>query len=224
MLGIVGLGRVGTTVAEMAKGFRMRVIAYDPMVTPDIADKLGVQLVELGALLETSDFVSVHVPLNQTTRGLIGREQLARMKPTAMVINCARGGIIDEQALYEALDSGRLAGAAIDVFEQEPAVGNILTRSDKTVVTPHLAASTVEAETGAGQDVAEQVVAVLNGFPPRSPVNAPTVSTEGMAAVHDYIRAAAILGILGEHLLEGQAKSITVRYQGDISGLQHRPV
>lgn len=217
MLGIVGLGRVGTSVAEMARGFRMAVIAYDPMVSQSVADKLGVQLVELGTLLERADFVSVHVPLNQATQGMIGAQQLARMKPTAMIINCARGGIIDEQALYEALDAGRLAGAAIDVFGEEPAVGNILTRSEKTVVTPHLAASTVEAETSAGKDVAEQVVAVLNGYPPKSPVNAPMVSADGMTKLLEYIRAATTLGVIAAQMLEGRAKSVAIRYQGDIS-------
>ena len=217
VLGIIGFGRVGTFVAEMAKGFRLNVIAYDPMVSQSIADKLGVQLVELGTLLARSDFVSVHVPLTKTTRGLIGTEQLAQMKPTAMIINCARGGIVDEQALYEALDAGRLAGAAIDVFGEEPAVGNILTRSDKTVVTPHLAASTVEAETSAGKDVAEQIVAVLSGYPPKSPVNAPVVSARGMTELLEYVRAATTLGVIAAQMLKGRAKSIAIRYQGDVS-------
>jgi D-3-phosphoglycerate dehydrogenase len=224
VLGIIGFGRVGTAVAEMAKALRMNVIAHDPMVSQSIADRLGVQLVELGTLLAKSDFVSVHVPLNQSTKGLIGNEQLKRMKSTAMVINCARGGIIDEQALYDALEAGRLAGAALDVFSEEPAVGNILVRSDKTVVTPHLAASTSEAEESSAIDIAEQIVAVLSGYPPRSPVNAPLVSAEGMTAVREYLRAASTLGVIGAQMLEGQAKSITIRYQGEISEQNTDPI
>ena len=224
VLGIVGLGKVGTTVAEMAKGLRINVIAYDPMVSQTLADKLGVQLVDMGTLLARSDFVSVHVPLNQTTRGLIGAEQIEMMKPTAMLINCARGGIIDEQALYKALETGRLAGAAIDVFTAEPAIGNVLLGSERAVLTPHLAASTSEAETSAGIDVAEQVVSVLGGGPPKSPVNAPAVSPEGMTIVGGYLRAATTLGVIGAQMLAGQAKSITIRYQGEISGHNTDPI
>ena len=216
-LGIIGFGRVGTAVAEMAKGFRVTVIASDPMVTQTAADRLSVQMVDLDTLLAKSDFVTVHVPLSQSTRGLLGRAQLALMKPTALLVNCARGGIVDETALYEALEAGRLAGAALDVFQTEPAVDSILTRSAKTIVTPHLAASTVEAETSAGKDVAEQVIAVLSGYPPRSPVNAPLVSAEVMSAVREYVRAGATLGAIGAQMLGGQAKSITIRYQGEVA-------
>ncbi len=224
VLGIIGLGRVGTTVAEIAKGMRMNVVAYDPMIAKSVADRLGVQLVELGALLTKSDFVTVHVPLNATTTGLIGGAEIRQMKSTAIVINCARGGIIDEQALYDALQAGRLGGAAIDVFTSEPAVSNVLVRSEKTVVTPHLAASTSEAELSAGIDVAEQIVAVLAGNPPRSPVNAPVVSAEGMTAVGEYLRAATVLGVIAAQMLEGQAKAITIRYQGEISAHNTGPI
>jgi len=217
VLGIVGFGRVGTSVAEMARGFHIKVVAYDPLVTQSAADRLGVQMVDFKSLLAASDFVTVHVPLNQATRGLIGKEQLAQMKRGSIIVNCARGGIVDEAALLESLNAGHLAGAAIDVFEKEPAVGNRLTVCDKTVVTPHLAASTVEAEINAGKDVAEQVVAVLRGNPARTPVNAPAVSPDGMRALTDYITAATTLGMIATQLMEGQAKSITIYYQGDIA-------
>ena len=140
-LGIIGLGRVGTEVAQLAKGLRMNVIAYDPMISEARAERLGVRLVELEILLTTSDFITIHVPLNSTTRGLIGRDQLKLVKPTSVIVNCARGGIVDEKALYDALDQGLLAGAAVDVFSQEPAQDNILLKSDKVIATPHLAAS-----------------------------------------------------------------------------------
>ena len=163
VLGIIGLGRVGTEVAQLAKGLHMNVIAYDPLVSEARAERLGVQLVEMEALLKTSDFITVHVPLNSSTRGLIGSEQLKLVKPTALLVNCARGGIVDEEALYEALNQGLLAGAAIDVYTKEPAQDNILLKSDKVVATPHLAASTFEAEISAGRDVAEQVITILKG-------------------------------------------------------------
>ncbi len=224
VLGIVGFGRVGTSVAEMARGFHMRIIAYDPLVTQTAADRLGVQMVDMQALLAASDFVTLHVPLNQATRGMIGKEQLSQMKSGAIIVNCARGGIIDEAALLESINNGHLGGAAIDVFEKEPATGNMLISSDKTVVTPHLAASTVEAEINAGKDVAEQVVAILNGMPPRSPVNAPAVTVEGMRALADYIEAATTMGLAAVQMLEGQAQSIAIHYQGDIADQNIAPL
>ena len=224
VLGIIGLGRVGSAVAEIARGFRMNVIAFDPMVSQTAADRLGVQVAEMGTLLARSDFVSVHVPLNLATKGLIGAKELRQMKPTAMIINCARGGIIDEQALYEALEEGRLAGAAVDVFSQEPAVGNILVKSNRVVVTPHLAASTAEAETSAGVDVAEQTIAVLGGHLPRTPVNAPAVPADGVTMIDQYLRTARTMGVIAGQMLEGQSNSIAIRYQGDISKQNTEPL
>ncbi len=224
VLGIIGLGRVGGVVAEIAKGFRMNVIAYDPMISQNMADRLGVQVVNMDTLLERSDFVTVHVPLNPATQNLIGTNEFKRMKPTAMIINCARGGIIDEQALYEALEQNRLAGAAIDVFSQEPALSNILLKSNKVVVTPHLAASTPEAEITAGIDIAKQTIAVLRGHLPKSPVNAPVVPDEGILVIDQYVRTAGILGVIAGQMLKGQIKSIGIRYQGDISKQNTDPI
>ncbi len=216
-LGIIGLGRVGTEVAQLAKGLRMSVIAYDPVISEARADRLGVQLVELETLLATSDFITVHVPLNSSTRGLIGREQLKLMKPTSMLVNCARGGIVDEDALYDALNEGLLAGAAIDVFSREPAQDNILLKSDKVITTPHLAASTVEAEESASTEVAEQVVAVLRGHPPMSPVNAPMISKEAMSVLNPYLEIGRTIGRVAIQLISGHPESLTIRYQGDIA-------
>ena len=224
ILGIIGLGRVGTEVAQLAKGLRMNVIAYDPMISEARAERLGVRLVELETLLKTSDFITVHVPLNSATKGLIGSEQLKMMKPTAMLVNCARGGIVDEEALYEALNQGFLAGAAVDVFSQEPAQDNILLKSDKVIATPHLAASTVEAEISAGKDVAEQVVAVLGGNPARSPVNAPMISAEAMAVLAPYLEVGRTVGTVAAQLSSGHLKSLTIRYQGDIAREETDPV
>ena len=223
-LGVIGLGRVGAEVAQLAKGLRMNVIAYDPMVSEARAERLGVQLVELEALLKTSDFITVHVPLNSATRGLIGREQLKLMKPTAMLVNCARGGIVDEEALYDALNQNLLAGAAVDVFTKEPAQDNILVGSDKVVVTPHLAASTSEAEMSASRDVAEQVVAVLQGHPAKSPVNAPLISAEVMLVLGPYLEVGSTIGRIAMQLITGQIESLTIRYQGDIAKEETAPV
>jgi len=223
-LGIIGLGRIGTEVAQLAKGLRMNVIAYDPMISEDLAERLGIQLVNLEKLLTTSDFVTIHVPLNPTTKGLIGRDQLKLMKPTAMLINCARGGIVDEQALYETLEQGLLAGAAIDVFSQEPAKDNILLKSDKVIATPHLAASTVEAETSASRDIAEQVVAILKGYPAKSPVNTPVISSEAMAILSPYLQVGTTIGRVAMQLVTGRLKSLTLYYQGDIAKENTTPI
>jgi D-3-phosphoglycerate dehydrogenase len=211
-MGIIGLGRVGTEVAQMAKGLRMNVIASDPMVTEERAERLGIRLVEIGAVLQEADFITIHVPLNPTTKGLIGREQLKLMKPTAMLVNCARGGIIDEAALYEALEQGLLAGAAIDVFAEEPIQDNVLLKSHKVIVTPHLAASTAEAEISASRDVAEQVIAVLQGYPARSPINAPMISAEDMAVLGPYLKAGRTIGQIGMQIALGQLKSLIIHY------------
>lgn len=223
-LGIIGLGRVGTEIAQLAKGLRMTVIAYDPMISEARAERLGVELVELETLLATSDFITVHVPLSSSTRGLISREQFKLMKPTSMIVNCARGGIVDEEALYDALNQGLLAGAAIDVFSQEPAQDNILLKSDKVIVTPHLAASTVEAEISASKDVAEQIVAVLKGYPAKSPVNAPMISTEAMAALGPYLEVGRTIGRVAVQLISGHPKSLTIHYQGDIARENTDPI
>ena len=217
VLGVVGLGRVGTEVAEITRGFHMNVIAYDPMISPSRAEKLGVQMVELDRLLVDSDFVTIHVPLSPTTTGLIGISQLKQMKPTAMIINCARGGIIDEEALYEALEKDYIAGAAVDVFSKEPAQDNILLKSNKLIATPHLAASTIEAETSAGIDIADQVVEVLKGYPPKSPVNASKIASEVMSVLSPYLKVGEIVGLVAAHLMEGHLESVSIHYQGDIS-------
>ncbi len=224
VLGIIGLGRVGTEVAEMARGLRMEIIAYDPMISESRAEKLGVQLVELEALLKTADFITMHVPLNASTRGLIGRSQLKLVKPTAMLINCARGGILDEKALYDALNQGKLAGAALDVYSKEPAQDNILLQNDKVITTPHLAAATFEAEASASIDIAEQVVAVLQGQPPKTPVNAPMIPAEAMSVLGPYIQVGTTIGRIAVQLLEGHPNSLTIRYQGDIAREDTSPV
>jgi D-3-phosphoglycerate dehydrogenase len=170
-LGIVGLGRVGLTVADRARAFEMTLLGSDPLVSADAAAAHGVRLVELDALLPDADVVTLHVPLAAATRGLLGAERLARMKPGALLINVARGGIVDEAALAEALASGRLGGAAIDVFEHEPVRYSPLLSAPNTVLTPHLGASTIEAQAKASLEVVEGVLDVLAGRPAAYQVN-----------------------------------------------------
>lgn len=172
-LGIIGLGKVGSAVAKRAQALEMKLIAYDPYITADYARSRQVELIPLEQLLKESDFITLHLTLTPGTKGLIGAKELAMVKPTVRIINCARGGIIDEEALAKALKEGRVAGAAIDVFATEPATECVLFGCDNIIVTPHLGASTIEAQAVAAKDVAEQIVDVFNGKPARYAVNAP---------------------------------------------------
>jgi len=179
-LGIVGLGKIGLTVADRARAMEMELVGSDPFVRTDIAAEHGIELVGLDELLRRSDVVTVHVPLNATTRGLIGERALSHMRPSAFIVNVARGGVVDEQALAEALGGGRLAGAAIDVYEHEPPRDSPLLSAPNTVLTPHLGASTREAQAKAGVEVAQQVLDVLAGRPAQYAVNAaPAGATRG---------------------------------------------
>lgn len=172
-LGIVGLGKIGLAIADRARAMEMELVGSDPFVAAEAAAEHGIELVELGELLRRSDVVTVHVPLNDATRGLIDERALRLMKPSAFVINVARGGVVDEKALAEALHAGRLAGAAIDVYESEPPRDSPLLSAPNTILTPHLGASTREAQAKAGVEVAQQVLDVLAGRPARYAVNSP---------------------------------------------------
>lgn len=223
-LGVIGLGRIGAEVAKRAQGLLMEVVAYDPFTSADHAARLGITIVPLEDLLRTSDFVTLHTPLTPATRGMLGARELSLMRPTAYVINCARGGLIDEDALYEALETGRLAGAALDVFAQEPPGGSRLLQSEKVICTPHLGASTREAQVGVAVDVANQVLAVLRGEPVRYAVNAPALSPEALAALGAYLPVAEVVGSLFSQLQEGQLGPLEVVYNGDIALLDTAPL
>jgi len=195
ILGTVGLGRVAQEVVRRAQGLGMTVIAYDPYVTAEYASHRTVELVDLDSLVERADFLTLHVPLTPQTHHLIGRERLARMQPTARLINVARGGIVDEQALYEAIEAGKLAGAALDVFEQEPLPADSPLRTNpKIVLSPHLGGSTVEAQEKVAEDVALQVLDVLNDRPARYAVNAPIIPPKDLAFLIPYIDLAERMG------------------------------
>jgi len=180
-LGIVGLGSVGSEVARRARGLEMRLIAYDPFVSVEHAHNLKVEIFPLEQLLKEADFITLHLPLTESTKGLIGARELSLVKPEVRIVNCARGGLIDEAALVKAVKEERVAGAAIDVFPKEPTTESLLFESDSIIVTPHLGASTTEAQAMVSRDVAAQIVDVFKGQPARYSVNAPFISTEMLA-------------------------------------------
>lgn len=198
-LGVVGFGRIGQGVATRAQAFGMQVIAHDPYLDAAVAKRLGVEMADLDALLAAADVVTLHVPLTDVTRGLIGSAQLARMKPEAMLVNCARGGIVDEEALVKALDDGRLAGAALDVFEVEPPQRSELTGHARVVATPHIGAQTAEAQERIAQQTAEMLIAALDGSLAVTAVNLPFRPAGPQGA--PYLHLAERLGHLASALL-----------------------
>lgn len=218
VLGIVGLGKIGSEVARRAVGMEMQVVAYDPFVPQERARSLGVESVDFEQLLMISDFISVHPPLTASTTGMIGAEQIGRMKEGVRLINVARGGIIDEAALAEAVKGGKVAGAAIDVFTAEPVAGdNRLLGDPRIIITPHLGASTAEAQERVAIDVAEQIVEILAGKPARYAVNAPMLAPETLRVVGPYLAVAEAIGAAATQLVTGKLTSIEIEYYGEIA-------
>jgi len=216
-LGIIGLGNVGSEVARRARGLEMKLITYDPFISTDYARNLQVELVPLEQLLKESDFITLHIPLTSSTKRLIGAKQLALVKPTVRIINCARGGLIDEKILAKAVKEKRVAGAAVDVFPTEPATGSVLFEDDNIIVTPHLGASTTEAQAMAATDVAEQIIDIFEGQPAKRAVNVPYVPPEILSVLAPFMQVASILGRLVSQLAEGQTNAIQIKYEGEIS-------
>lgn len=227
-LGIVGLGKVGAEVARRAKGLEMRVIATDPFASPDLARSLGVELLSMEELLPQSDFITIHTSLNTSTKGLIGERELALMKPQARIVNCARGGIVDEAALLTALKEDQLAGAALDVFSSEPPANDPvlleLVQHPRVVVTPHLGASTEEAQVMVALDVAEQVVSVLNGGLARGAVNAPLILPETLQALRPYLALIEKMGKLYTQLHPVPLRHVELACSGEIAAMDLRPL
>jgi len=193
-LGLIGLGRIARLVASKVRGLGMRVLAFDPYVGAESASSAGVSVASLEDLLKEADYVSVHTPLTADTRHMIGERELALMKPTSFLLNCARGGVVDEQALGHALESGVIAGAALDVYEEEPAIANPLVNLENVIATPHVAGSTFEAQRNVAIDVAEAVLDVLRGRLPKSPVNVPYLAPEAARHLRPYIDLAERMG------------------------------
>jgi D-3-phosphoglycerate dehydrogenase / 2-oxoglutarate reductase len=224
-LGIIGLGKIGKAVARRAAAFEMRVIAHDPFLTAEQADENAARLVGLAELLNRADVITVHVPLTAQTRGLIGEAQLGAMKPGAVLLNVARGGLVDEAALARALHDGRLAGAAVDVYSAEPmAADNPLRDAPHTILTPHLGASTSEAQGRVGVEMAEQVLMALSGVTPPYALNAPSVAREVAPSLHPYVELGRRLAILARQLAPGPIGAVKLTYAGEISAWDGAPI
>lgn len=225
VLGIIGLGRIGTEVAKRARGLEMKIVAYDPYVSADHAVRYDVQLMNLPDLLRAADFVTLHVPQSADTKNFINDETLALMKPTARLINCARGGLVDEEALAKALNEGRIAGAALDVFSHEPPpADHPLLNHPRVIATPHLGGSTAEAQASVARDIAEQVVTVLEGRVPQHALNAPIVPAETLERVAPYFDLAERLGRFYNQIASGRIEQVRVVYGGELSQFDITPV
>ncbi len=215
-LGIIGLGRIGSQVAKKAKAFEMNVVAYDPYIPKEVAKNIGVELKSLEEVLREADFLTLHVPLTEKTRHLIGEKEIKLMKDGAYLINCARGGVVDEKALYKALKEGKLSGAALDVFEKEPPFDSPLLDLENVIVTPHLGASTVEAQRLASLIVCEEVKNVLLGKPAKNVVNMPAIPKEAIERLRDYMELAEYLGAFVSKLITGDIKEVALTFCGNL--------
>jgi D-3-phosphoglycerate dehydrogenase / 2-oxoglutarate reductase len=224
-LGIIGLGKIGKSVARRAAGFEMRVLATDPYLTEEQAAEHGAKLVGLAELLHRSNVISVHTPLTAQTRGLLSRPQLEATRPGTFVLNVARGGIVDEQALADALASGHLAGAAVDVYASEPMTpDNPLRGAPNVILTPHLGASTAEAQDRVGTEMAEQLVMALAGVTPPYAVNAPTVAPETAPRLRPYVELAQRMAVLALQLTPEAFDGLSLTYAGEISSGECAPI
>jgi D-3-phosphoglycerate dehydrogenase / 2-oxoglutarate reductase len=217
-LGVVGIGNIGSVVVERARAFGMSVVAYDPFIAREAAERLGARMVALDELWPAADVVSLHVPLTEKTRRIVNADTLARMKPGAYLVNAARGGLVDEAALAEALREGRLAGAALDVFEKEPPPpDHPLLALENFVCTPHLGASTEEAQEAVAVQLAEQLVAFFRDGTIRNAVNVPSISRELLEKLGPWLTLATKVGALAAQLVRGRATAVTVEYAGEIT-------
>ncbi|WP_039836088.1 phosphoglycerate dehydrogenase, partial [Paenibacillus sonchi] len=224
-LGVLGMGRIGSEVAKRAKAFGMNILAYDPFLTADRAEKLEVKLASVDDIVRGADFITVHTPLTPETRHMISRPQFEVMKKGMRIVNCARGGVIDEMALVEAIDSGIVAGAAFDVFEKEPPqADHPFLSHPKIIVTPHLGASTVEAQENVAIDVSEQVLHILRNEPFINAVNIPPVAPSVMNKLQPYFTLGEKLGSFASQLTGGAIREIHVEYAGDLSDVDTQPL
>ena len=223
-LGLIGAGNIGSIVADRALGLKMKVIAYDPFLAPERAVQLGIEKVELDELLARADFITLHTPLTEQTRNILSRENLAKTKKGVRIINCARGGLIDEGALKEALESGHVAGAALDVFTEEPAKANPLFGAPGLVATPHLGASTTEAQVNVAIQVAEQMSDYLMKGGVTNAINMPSLSAEEAPKLRPYMSLAERLGSLVGQLEGRNIKGVAIEAEGAAAGLNQKPI
>jgi D-3-phosphoglycerate dehydrogenase / 2-oxoglutarate reductase len=224
-LGVVGLGKIGSHVATVAKAMGMKILAYDPFISAERAEQLGCKLVDLDWLFREADYITLHIPKTPETANLINTEALAKMKPTVRIINCARGGIIDEDALAEAVKAGKIGGAALDVFAKEPLEeSNLRALGKEVILTPHLGASTAEAQVNVAIDVAEQIRDVLLGLPARSAVNIPGLYPDALEQLKPYLQLAETIGNMVGQLAGGRIDYLNVRLQGDLAEKDSKPI
>jgi D-3-phosphoglycerate dehydrogenase len=224
VLGIIGCGNIGSIVADRALGLKMKVIAFDPFLTPERAQELGVEKVELDALLPRADFITLHTPLTDQTRNIIDAKALAKCKRGVRVINCARGGLVVEADLKAALDSGHVAGAALDVFMEEPAKQNPLFGYESVVCTPHLGASTTEAQENVALQIAEQMSDFLLTGAVTNALNMPSVSAEDAPKLRPYMKLAELLGGFAGQVTQSGIKTVNIEYEGHVATLNTRPL
>ncbi|HKL77781.1 MAG TPA: phosphoglycerate dehydrogenase [Gammaproteobacteria bacterium] len=223
-LGIIGTGNIGALVIERAHGLKMKVVAYDPFISQERADDLGVELVELDELYRRADFMTIHTPLTSATKHLINDEAFDKMKEGAILVNASRGGVVDEEALDRALEQGKIRGAALDVFEEEPVKGHPLLRHDNFICSPHLGASTEEAQVNVAVQVAEQIADYLNKGIVQNAVNIPSVEEEEMPLLQPYLNLGERLGSILGQLAQGGLKKVDIEYAGEVSGLNQKPI
>lgn len=223
-LGIVGLGKIGQAIAVRARAMQVTVIASDPFVTPEQAANLGVELVSFDDLVARADAITVHVPKTKATTGLINAAVIERMKPDVLLLNVARGGIIDEADLAAALHAGRVAGAGIDVYTAEPPTGNPLLEAPNTLLTPHLGASTEEAQVAVAEEVAEQIIDVLEGRSARYAVNAPLLTPETAQAIAPYLPLAETLGLFAAQMVRRAPRTLTIEIAGEPAAFDASPL
>ncbi|RSL32070.1 phosphoglycerate dehydrogenase [Salibacterium salarium] len=219
-LGIVGFGRIGSELAKRARSFDMSIIVYDPFLTKERAEKLGIDIGELDEVLGAADVITVHTPLTKDTKGLLNKENIEKTKPGVFLINCARGGIIDEEALYHHLETGHIGGAALDVFEEEPAQYNKLLDFNQVIATPHIAASTKEAQLNVAAQVSEEALQFLNGMPALNSINLPTMSKEKFEQLQPYYELSKKMGYILSQSMKSPVQDVDVHYSGEVTELE----
>ena len=220
VLGIIGIGRIGRVVADRAQGLKMQVIAYDPFINPEVIETLGLRSATLEELFSQADYITVHTPLTAETRSLLNKKAFEKMKKGVFILNCARGGIVEEQDLYEAIKAGKVAGAAIDVFAKEPPTDNPLLTLDQVIATPHLGASTAEAQENVAVAVADQIIDFLTRGTIRNAVNAPNIDGAVLAKLRPYLTLAEQLGCVVGQITKGAIQKVSVEYVGDAAALE----
>lgn len=224
VLGVVGYGKIGSIVADRARGLRMKVIVYDPFVSPEQIQKDGFESVALGELYRKADYITIHVPKMKETTGLLDKNAFDQMKDGVMIINCARGGIVNEKDLNDAIASGKIAGAALDVFETEPPGTCMLVENENVICTPHLGASTKEAQTNVAVAVAKQIIDYLKTGTISNAVNAPSVAGELLNKIGPYLNLGDRMGCLVPQLCQGAVKEVGIEYAGDFQGMTLTPI